>query len=107
MAGSLEGRMFEVLTAAFTSCPVILEEPPIMATARVMTVADRLIAALEEFGLADDFLTEARHSILDNIVSMMSEPTKYEAWLDQISMQFTAEAKRRNLAQAVNQKPPP
>ncbi len=91
--------MFEILTAAFTSCPVILGEPPIMATARLLTVADRLIATLEDHGLADSFLSEARKDLLSNITSMMSEPAKYEAWLDDISMRFTAEAKRRNLAQ--------
>jgi hypothetical protein len=96
MQTSLEDRMFEIATTAFTSCPVILDEPPIMATTRVLVIVDRLIAALEAHGLADPFLTEARLDLLDHSALMMSEPARYTAWLDEIAMRFTAEAKRRN-----------
>lgn len=98
MTTSIEDRMFEVITSMFTSCPVILDEPPIMAVARVVTAAERSIAALEEHGMSDDFLSAARRSSLENTTSMMSEPERFRAWVDQMSTDFVAEAKRRNIA---------
>jgi hypothetical protein len=99
MAPSIESQMFEVVTSMVTSCPVILDEPPIMAVVRIMTGAERLIGALEDHSLADDFLTEARSEWLRIHTTMMSDPQSFAIWLDQFSARFVLEAKRRNLEQ--------
>lgn len=96
MPATVESRMFEVITSMFTACPVIPEETHIMAVARLLTAAERTIAVLEEFGLADDFLSSARTAILTNISSALNEPDKFREWLDQISMDFVVETKKRN-----------
>jgi hypothetical protein len=96
MSATVESRMFEVITSMFTACPVIPQETPIMAVARLLTAAERTITVLEEFGLADDFLVGARTAMLENISLALNEPPKFYEWLDEISMEFVAEAKRRN-----------
>jgi hypothetical protein len=96
----IEIRMFKVITFMFTACPVILDEPPIMAVARMMTAAERLIVTLEDFGLSDEFLSAARGSWLENVTSMMSQPEQFRAWVDRISTEFVTEAKARNNSKA-------
>lgn len=95
---AIEIRMFKVIAFMFTACPVILDEPPIMAVARMMTAAERLIVTLEDFGLSDEFLSAAQRSWLENATSMMSEPEKFRTWVDHISTEFVIEAKARNIA---------
>ena len=94
----IETRMFKVIAFMFTACPVILDEPPIMAVTRMMTAAERLIVTLEDFGLSDEFLSAAKRSWLENVTSMMSEPEQFRAWVDRISTEFVIEVKARNIA---------
>lgn len=101
----IEIRMFKVIASMFTACPVILDEPPIMAVTRMMTAAERLIVILEDFGLSDEFLSAARRSWLENVTSMMSEPEHFRAWVDQMSAEFVTEMKARNIAIAKAETP--
>lgn len=101
MAATIEDRLFDVITSMYTACPVVLEEPSIMAAGRIVKWAEQLIAVLEDFGLSDEFLSAARTATLDNITSMFADPERFGPWLDEITVEFVGEARRRNIAAAV------
>lgn len=67
---------------------------------RIVKWGEQLIAVLEVFGLSDPFLWGARVATLDNITSMFADPGRFAPWLDEITAEFVAEAKQRNVAAA-------
>jgi hypothetical protein len=98
MAEKIEDRLFEIISGMFTACPVILEEPSIMATARILTWGEQLIAVLQEVGLSDDFLSTWREAVHENLTTALTSPPTFAAWTEEATIAFVGEAKRRNLA---------
>lgn len=92
----LQTSLFETVASMVTSTPIMLDEPPIMATVRMLHCASLLISVLEQNGQSDEFLSSARADFERDKTIVMSDPEQFIIWLNALSARFVHEVKRRN-----------
>jgi hypothetical protein len=93
---SLQSGLFDTVASMITSTPVMLDEPLIMSTFRMLHYACTLISLLEHNGQNDEFLSLARTDFERERTLVMSDPEQFITWMNGLSDRFVHEVKRRN-----------
>ncbi|GAH66921.1 unnamed protein product [marine sediment metagenome] len=78
-----------------TSARGCVEEPKPYGPFRLIDSAGRIIALLDNEGLANDFLRKERAKIEDNKYLVMQDREKFMEFLDELVMDFTTELKEK------------
>jgi hypothetical protein len=97
MSEPLQSALFDTVASMITSTPVMMDEPPIMGTIKILHCASLLISVLEQHGLSDEFLSAARVDFERDKTMSMSDPEQWATWLDDLSARFVLEVKHRNM----------
>lgn len=85
---------FRLATFLVTAARDLVDEPPIYGPFRMIDAVDRLMSGAFD----DDFLRSVQPELEREKFKVISDRDAFVAWLDDISAQFAAEARRRNLA---------
>jgi hypothetical protein len=80
----LTEKYFELVGYMVTSARNLLEETPLYGPFRLVDATSRLIAILEAEGLADRGLLSVREQIDASKYSVMDDPAKFRAFLDDL-----------------------
>jgi hypothetical protein len=93
-----EDPLFELAVYLVASARLMLEEPVVYGSFRLVEAAVRIIDSRSRLSLAPDaFLAEQRTLLNDGKLGLVEDPDGYAAWLDGVLRTFSAEAKARNL----------
>jgi hypothetical protein len=93
-----ENRMFEVVLFLVACARDCLDEPPIFGPRRMIDAAGRLIKAADAIGVADGAMTRLGEQIADRGNLLGLDAATLAAWLDQLLVELSVEAKARNVA---------
>ncbi len=100
MKGNIEEEKFKydllkLFCYMITSARGCIEEPKLYGPFRLIDSVGRIIALLDNEGLADDFLKKERAKIEENKYLLMEERGEFIEFLDELVINFTAELKEK------------
>ncbi len=91
-----EEEMYELLAFLVTSAELLVGEPHLYGTFRLVDAASRMMAfALESGNLDDSFLSEFKQYVDENKVLSISDEKAYIRFLGEASRVLARELKRR------------
>lgn len=93
-----ENRMFEIVLFLLACARDCLDEPPIFGPRRMIDAANRLIGAADAIGVADEAMTRLGEQITDRGSLLGLDAATLAAWLDELLVELSTEAKARNVA---------
>ena len=100
MKGNIEEEKFKydllkLFCYMITSARGCIEEPKLYGPFRLIDSVARIIALLDNEGLADDLLKKEMAKIEENKYLLMEERGKFIEFLDELVIDFTAELKEK------------
>lgn len=91
-----EEEMYELLAFLVTSAELLVGEPHLYGTFRLIDAASRMMAfALESGKIDDNFLSEFKRYVDENKVLSISDEKAYIAFLGEASRKLARELKHR------------
>jgi len=91
----LKNDFFALLAFLVVSARNCVEEPKMYGPFRLIDGASKLIEILEGEGLADEFFLEVKKKIEDKKYSVMSDRNEFVRFLDNLTLNFADELKKR------------
>lgn len=90
-----DSRAFELATFLVIAARELVDDPANYGPFRLIDAVDRFIAATFD----DDFLREVQPELERGLEMLAADADTVASWLDELTVRFATEAKRRNLSE--------